>query len=349
MKINLFFAISAFTLGITSAQAQQLIDENFDAYLVGNLTTDATGATYGQGNWRTQAQLDGKVTDFQITAMTGRGKVLAVKSPDLPTHYENYNNAKFVWKDLPVNGWNNRTQGNNVLKVEYEFFTGNDGATSAAHRHITNAADGTIIAAFQYEPGLRRLRGMTRLNLDGTVKLQFILLAGSQSDLILPANTWVKVCYQINYTTEEITFQIPSAHIDGKIRTASIAEHQPNEVNFVSYLSEWDQVESTTLYDNYVVSAVTDGVPPVVSVDSPVSNKFNLFPNPVGDVLTISNNDGIEVTQISVFDINGRKVFTQNFNRESEIQVNLTDLASGVYVLNMNTNQGTAVKKLIKK
>jgi len=40
---------------------------------------------------------------------------------------------------------------------------------------------------------------------------------------------------------------------------------------------------------------------------------------------------------------------TQMFNNENEIQLNVENLVSGVYLLHIETNEGTAVKKLVKK
>ncbi|SEH59918.1 Por secretion system C-terminal sorting domain-containing protein, partial [Paenimyroides aquimaris] len=40
---------------------------------------------------------------------------------------------------------------------------------------------------------------------------------------------------------------------------------------------------------------------------------------------------------------------TQNFNEQTEIQLHVENLASGTYLLHLQTNEGMAVKKLVKK
>ncbi|RRA91082.1 T9SS type A sorting domain-containing protein, partial [Paenimyroides viscosum] len=45
----------------------------------------------------------------------------------------------------------------------------------------------------------------------------------------------------------------------------------------------------------------------------------------------------------------GKQLRTHTFNNEAEIQLNVESLASGTYMLHLQTAQGTAVKKLVKK
>jgi len=55
------------------------------------------------------------------------------------------------------------------------------------------------------------------------------------------------------------------------------------------------------------------------------------------------------VQQVVIYDISGKQLNTQSFNNETEIQLNVENLASGTYMLHLQTNEGTAVKKLVKK
>src|SRR5690606_42160405 len=104
-------------------------------------------------------------------------------------------------------------------------------------------------------------------------------------------------------------------------------------------------------YDNIKITAL-NAVPPEVialSVDDVLSEKFNLYPNPATDVVNIINSDNMFVNQVAVYDVTGKQLSAPTFNNESEIQLNVENLASGVYMLHLQTNEGTAVKKLVKK
>ena len=78
------------------------------------------------------------------------------------------------------------------------------------------------------------------------------------------------------------------------------------------------------------------------------SIKFAAFPNPVSNVLTISNNDNILLTDVNITDINGRTVKILKVNNLSEVQMNVSELTAGVYFMNITTDSGKAVKKFIK-
>ena len=54
------------------------------------------------------------------------------------------------------------------------------------------------------------------------------------------------------------------------------------------------------------------------------------------------------VHKVEMYDLSGKLITTQNFNNEAEIQLNVETLTSGTYLLHIQTNEGIAVKKLVK-
>lgn len=78
------------------------------------------------------------------------------------------------------------------------------------------------------------------------------------------------------------------------------------------------------------------------------SNKFSAYPNPTNNVVNITNSDNILLSEVSITDMNGRIVKTVNTNNLTEVQINVADLTTGVYFMNINTDSGKAVKKFIK-
>ena len=85
-----------------------------------------------------------------------------------------------------------------------------------------------------------------------------------------------------------------------------------------------------------------------LKVDEFFSNKFSAYPNPANSVVTLSNTDNILVTAVSISDINGRTVKNMEVNNLSEVEMNVAELTSGVYFMNVTTDSGKAVKKFIK-
>jgi opacity protein-like surface antigen len=85
-----------------------------------------------------------------------------------------------------------------------------------------------------------------------------------------------------------------------------------------------------------------------LGVKGALAAKFSTHPNPANDVVNISNNDNILLTNITVNDINGRTVKTVKVNNLSEVQLDVNELSSGVYFMNITSDSGIAVKKFIK-
>src|SRR5690606_41440287 len=102
----------------------------------------------------------------------------------------------------------------------------------------------------------------------------------------------------------------------------------------------------TTKYDKLTITAVKQ-VP--LNIEEVLVSKFNIFPNPVTDVVTITHNENIGIEEVTLYGMNGKIVKLQKSNNESEIQLNLSDLSSGTYLLHIKTKEGTAIKKVIKK
>ena len=93
--------------------------------------------------------------------------------------------------------------------------------------------------------------------------------------------------------------------------------------------------------DSTVILYVT--VTPVGIFDIQNSEfKIDVFPNPTNGVVTIASE---EATRVEVMDASGRKVLTvENNNR-----IDLSNLPSGVYMLQITTPQGKALKRVIRK
>ena len=86
----------------------------------------------------------------------------------------------------------------------------------------------------------------------------------------------------------------------------------------------------------------------VLGTNEFLNSKFAISPNPANDFITLSNTDNIIVKSISMTDLNGRVVKQVSYSDASNIQVNVADLASGMYLMNITSDQGTATKKVVK-
>ncbi len=77
------------------------------------------------------------------------------------------------------------------------------------------------------------------------------------------------------------------------------------------------------------------------------ANKFSVYPNPAANIVNIAGN-GINIKAIEITDINGRVVKNVNING-TQTQVNISDLSQGVYMMKISSDEGVAIKKIVKE
>ncbi len=87
----------------------------------------------------------------------------------------------------------------------------------------------------------------------------------------------------------------------------------------------------------------------VLSTNSVVASKFAVFPNPSnGSEFVNFTGDNIQATGASVFNLLGKEVLKVSQNELANKQINISTLAKGLYLLNIETNEGVVTKKIIK-
>jgi hypothetical protein len=75
---------------------------------------------------------------------------------------------------------------------------------------------------------------------------------------------------------------------------------------------------------------------------------FKLFPNPTKDLLNLEFEKNINGnTNVTIFDNVGRNVYSNSYNVTNQLQINLPSLAKGIYIINLENKDFTAVKTFI--
>ncbi|MBD3583872.1 T9SS-dependent choice-of-anchor J family protein [Flavobacterium selenitireducens] len=126
---------------------------------------------------------------------------------------------------------------------------------------------------------------------------------------------------------EQKTYNIPASFANGSVRIAILNRSAD------AYMLMIDDVTVTSSN---------------LGVNDVLASKFSVFPNPANNFVTVSSTDAIAVNQISITDLNGRVVKQNSFDNVSEARVNVSDLSAGVYMMNIATPEGVAVKKIVR-
>ena len=314
------------------ANAQVLFSENFNSYPTGHLNTDYTGATAGQGGWVADRHASAIAVAI-VTPESGKGNVITF------TTTGNFSNEYVIIKqntNVIDSLWNNRTAGNNVLKMEYEVYgSGHFNAYGNLYNNnfslmYLRFASTTGYFIEVYHEGLatavQKLKSYTSAN--------------------FPHNIWLKVEMFIDFNTKKVYYYIPTLNIFKVDLMITSNLYYPDNI---SISGDWLKPGSVVKYDNIKLSALPTVPAYILSANEMVSATFNMYPNPATNVVNITNTQNILVEQITIYDMAGKQLNTQSFNNESEVQLNIENLASGNYLLHIQTNAGLAVKKLVKK
>lgn len=86
-----------------------------------------------------------------------------------------------------------------------------------------------------------------------------------------------------------------------------------------------------------------------MSVDSPLSvdelslSSITVLPNPVDHILNITFPNNVEIESAVLYNVIGEKVLSSSINR-----IDVSQLPQGVYFLNLKTNAGVIVRKIVK-
>lgn len=75
---------------------------------------------------------------------------------------------------------------------------------------------------------------------------------------------------------------------------------------------------------------------------------FEMYPNPVSDVLNIQLPTGTEKAEVSVFDYTGRLVSSKTIS-SNDTSIDVQKISKGIYMIRVATNTKIGVQRFIKK
>jgi len=352
MKKQLLFAGLLFG-SVFSVNAQVLQTESFNGMTVGNVSADITGATTGQGGWLVFSTngadpttgTNAAASNFQVVA-SGQG------SNGLKMITSNGNKGgRFMWKDGLADSWEARTTGNNIIQLEFDFFTGPASTSTTQNGISMYGEDGTnqrTIAGFAYVPSTKTLSGVAYLKNGATFGTYLVGLgASAATPIVLADNTWYRIGVAYNTTNGAITWKGPGFDNVG-INPANYAgPFPPMEVDFISATPTTNTAVAEHTFDNFSVTA-TPTVALLSKEDFSFASQLSVYPNPSNGLVTISSDSNSALTSVNLTDLNGRTVKTVALNGDSSSQINISDLSAGVYMMNISSDQGSVIKKIVK-
>ena len=222
--------------------------------------------------------------------------------------------------------------------------------------HFGTSAGNTGVTTFPGRLGIKKgsTAGTFNLavsNLNVTVT-QFTV---NTTDLPFGTTVLVVVKFDISSNTASLWVNptsLGSAEPTGQV-TNNISTSTATSIASICIRNGWDNTNGCGTpkaeIDEIRVGATFAEVTPVTTSINEVSNEtvMNVFPNPASDFVTISAKENL--SSIQIIDIQGRIVMEYDFNRTSEVKLNVSSLSNGMYnIVAVSDNGNTFSSKLIK-
>lgn len=120
---------------------------------------------------------------------------------------------------------------------------------------------------------------------------------------------------------------------------------QRGDVAFINATTGW--------CGGYTVDSTTDGIfkytgPALATNSVTVKSKFTVSPNPTSGMIKLAS--GTEtINEVGVFDLLGKQVYSSKFSALNEVNLDLTSLQTGAYLLKVSSNAGNTESIKIMK
>ena len=135
-------------------------------------------------------------------------------------------------------------------------------------------------------------------------------------------------------TLKFFTFEAPESDIVGTVIPQGIYE----VTGLALRLNATIEIASRTLND----LTFTTGSENVLQRDI-----IRLYPVPANSVLNLSNVTGMK--SVDIIDITGKVIRSINTSTDEVIRIPVSDLSRGIYMIKINTTEGTLVKRFVKQ
>jgi hypothetical protein len=349
MKKLLLLLTFSSSLGLN---AQNLLAEDCSFLTVGNVGTVLTGATAGQGGWYTyvaSGAAAGANSNFQVTdALGSQGNVFSITGS--ATASTTVNETRYLYKDISA-AWTARTSGNDIIEAEFDLFTGPVTTSNSNLQAIIYDPTGAkALCGISFNTTTLVLRGLSYY-VNGTVNPagNYFINPPTGTTYTLTANTWYKL--GISYVKSSGLVKFKGVNGASPISfqfNGSAAATEVGEIDLIVGTSTGNTVAATCKFDNIIVRATSTDTLLAINSNEISNNTFSISPNPADKFINVSNNENINISEINITDLNGRIVKSQKISNVSNIEINVADLTTGMYLMNINTEKGIVTKKIMK-
>lgn len=328
--------ISGFTVGQTIsygckfAYAGGLSATKYFDYVVGSSCTGSSSDTTAPENFTaTIGNITAKTVEILLNATDDSGKV--VYDVTYGNNTESVNGDSGVQKSFIINGLQTETLYS--LSISAKDLSGNEALNNAINLQATTLANtnsdcsGTASEAFDGSFSVGYTYEFITNGADVTIS--FELLDTDKTGVV--AYLWNQSPFS----------EVQMNNAGGKKFTKTVSGLTAGQT--INYACKFAFAGGLAV-TKYLSYKVGDNC--VLGIDDHLlSQSLNLYPNPVKNILNIDFKE-IKLTKIEIYSVIGKKMkqFTSNLHK-----VNVDDLSSGLYLIQVTSDKGSYTTKFIKE
>jgi len=141
----------------------------------------------------------------------------------------------------------------------------------------------------------------------------------------------------------------------GQCWLSSVAVFDESSIFIGGYFNDYLNFDNTSLTSNNqhgFLALMGDLVGITVYERDPETSLFEIYPNPVNDILNISltNQNVIKNSKVEISDVSGKIVYSNYFNlMDRTIKIDVSSFAGGIYFIKLDSGEKSDVKKVVVK
>lgn len=332
----------AFTIDNTITSSQYISQGSIPQAITGNSAT-LYYTTGGRGNQ----------VNHVIPLSSYQWQKRIVQSYEIPwAAYTNYM-INYGWQNIPGATGQNYTPPATTGVVEYRrliienpeapYYNWNTAASNVISIYtISNANVGNTICCDQTVTDMSNnpmANGTSPINLSGNIYYQW------QSSL--DQQNWTNIYMANGYNYKPASSSRGSGgRKNYPVYMRRILIHATTGISYLSNIITYHYQIGLSKMNNDTLNTLE------LKNEAEVSPKeldIKIYPNPTSSILNINTNTDLSTFTVKIFDLIGRQVVPQNIVNSNSIQINISDLPNGTYIVTIESNDQKINKRIIKE
>ncbi len=332
----LFLVIPFFTF------SQVLLEDNFDSYAEGPVSTDLSGETAGPSGYFVEGYEYPDQTTTNFSENTATFAPVPGGSQGLKLVGPNGNEAQLYVVDYNLEeAWNNRDAGNDILKISVDFSaSGTDEGNVYAIYAVTDNEDVYKIATGFFISTMGAKFDGIGYGQDAVGDIGNVIWNLVNPNAQYAVDSMQTVSCTFSKATGEISYTV-NGH------TYSYSGLSAGEDVVRLYFWVASSYQNTNTNDGYFDNLLVEAVSSLSTAEVTTNAKTTIYPNPAKNEINLSLNRSFNAnkTKVSITNMQGQLILTSKFSETMDI----SQLPKGVYVVQFSDGKSTESQKLIVK